>query len=129
VIEGACHCGIVTWSFSGTPETATACNCTVCRRYGVLWVYDYENEDIVVVGPTQAYIPDGSLGFHFCQRCGCVAYWRCLELDANGRRPIAVNLRLSAPESVSNIAIRHFDGLASFDELPSDGRCVNDYWS
>jgi hypothetical protein len=129
VIEGACHCGIVTWSFSGTPETATACNCTVCRRYGVLWVYDYENEDIVVVGPIQAYIPDDSLGFHFCQRCGCMAYRRCLELDANGRRPIAVNLRLSAPESVSNIAIRHFDGLASFDELPSDGRCVNDYWS
>jgi len=38
------------------PESATACNCTVCRRYGVLWAYDYEGEGIEVSGPTRAYI-------------------------------------------------------------------------
>jgi hypothetical protein len=26
------------------PESATACNCTACRRNGVLWAYDYEGE-------------------------------------------------------------------------------------
>jgi hypothetical protein len=55
MIEGSCHCGAVRWSFEGTPESATACNCTVCRRYGVLWAYDYEDERIRVSGPTQVY--------------------------------------------------------------------------
>ena len=44
MIEGTCHCGAVRWRFSGIPESATACNCTVCRRYGALWAYDFEGE-------------------------------------------------------------------------------------
>src|SRR5262249_39749528 len=44
MIEGSCHCGAVRWTFEGVPESATACNCTACRRYGVLWAYDYEGE-------------------------------------------------------------------------------------
>lgn len=43
MIEGSCHCGSVTWRFDRIPESATACNCTVCRRYGVLWAYDFED--------------------------------------------------------------------------------------
>ncbi len=40
MIEGTCHCGAVRWQFDGQPDGPTACNCTVCRRYGgVLWVY------------------------------------------------------------------------------------------
>jgi hypothetical protein len=55
MIEGSCHCGAVRWSFEGVPEAATACNCTVCRRYGTLWAYDYEAEGIKVSGPTICY--------------------------------------------------------------------------
>ena len=42
MILGLCHCGAVQWRFDGVPESATACNCTICRRYGVLWAYDYD---------------------------------------------------------------------------------------
>ena len=52
MIEGSCHCGAVTWRFEGEPDGATACNCTVCRRYGVLWAYDFVDEGIKVAGPT-----------------------------------------------------------------------------
>jgi len=41
------------------PESATACNCTVCRRYGVAWAYDDENEGIEVSGTTKAYVRGG----------------------------------------------------------------------
>lgn len=47
-ISGCCHCGAVSWTHQGIPESATACHCTVCRRYGVLWAYGYEGENIVV---------------------------------------------------------------------------------
>lgn len=129
MIEGSCHCGAVRWRFDGVPESATACNCTVCRRYGVLWAYGYENEGIRVTGPTQAYEwADKDIGFHFCPACGCVAYWRGNKVGNDGRRRIAVNLRLAEPDAVGAIAIRHFDGLKNWEDLPSDGRCVKDMW-
>ena len=128
MIEGSCHCGGVHWRFDAQPDGATACNCTVCRRYGALWGYDYLDVGIHVSGPTQAYIRGKAIEFHFCPRCGCVAYWLGLRLEEDGRRRIAVNLRLAEPEAVAGIPIDHFDGLDTFDDLPRDGRCVADYW-
>ena len=129
MIEGACHCGKVQWRFDGIPEGATACNCTVCRRYGVLWAYGHEGEDVHVSGPTQVYLRGSrSIGFHFCPECGCVAYWRAVNAPPDGRRRIAVNVRLTEPEPIAALPIDHFDGLVAFDDLPRDGRCVSDMW-
>jgi hypothetical protein len=128
MIEGSCHCGAVTWQFDGVPEAATACNCTVCRRYGVLWAYEFQDEGIRVSGRTEAYVPGDSIGFHFCPSCGCLAYWRALHTRDDGRRRIAVNLRLAEPEAVADVPIEHFDGLDTFEDLPPDGRRVRDYW-
>jgi hypothetical protein len=128
MIQGSCHCDTVQWRFDGMPEGATACNCTLCRRYGALWGYDFEGEKIVVSGATQAYIRGKAISFHFCPSCGCVVYWRSLTSGEGGRRRIAVNLRLAEPEAVAKIPIDHFDGFASFEDLPRDGRCVADYW-
>ena len=128
MIQGSCLCGAVRWTFERQPDGATACNCTACRRYGVLWAYDYEDEGIKVLGKTQAYDRGTNREFHFCPACGCVAFWRGLRKDEEGRIRIAVNLRLAEPEAVAQIPIDHFDGLDSFDDLPRDGRCVSDYW-
>jgi hypothetical protein len=128
MIQGSCHCGAVQWRFDGVPDGATACNCTVCRRYGVLWAYAYEGDGITVSGATRAYVRGDSLGFHFCPACGCVAFWRALGSDGKGRRRIAVNLRLAEPEAVAEIPIDRFDGLGKFEDLPRDGRRVADYW-
>jgi hypothetical protein len=128
MIRGSCLCGAVRWQFDGVPDGATACNCTACRRYGVLWAYDHEGEGIRVSGPTQPYVRGTGLAFHFCPACGCIAYWRGQQADAAGRRRIAVNLRLAEPDAVARIPIDHFDGLTTFDDLPRDGRCVADYW-
>lgn len=130
MLKGSCHCGRVTWSWTHTvlPEGVTACNCTVCRRYGVLWIYDHEGEGITVQGPTTAYIRGPSVEFHFCPACGCVAYWRGRQLTPTGQRRIAVNVRLAEPDAVAGLPIDHFDGLDSFDDLPRDGRCVRDLW-
>ena len=128
MVQGSCHCGAVTWQFDGVPDSATTCSCTVCRRYGVMWAYDYQDEGIRVSGTTQAYVRGKSLGFHFCPTCGCVAYWRSLQPNDEGRRRIAVNLRLAEPDAVAQIPIQRFDGLDRWEDLPSDGRCVADYW-
>jgi len=130
MIHGSCHCGAVRWQFKAEPDGATVCNCTACRRYGVLWAYDYLDEGIVVSGETRAYVraDGGSLSFNFCPTCGCVAYWLGLREDDQGRRRIAVNLRLAEPDAVATIPIDRFDGLNTWTDLPRDGRCVTDYW-
>lgn len=128
MIQGSCLCGAVRWHFDGLPDGATACNCTACRRYGVFWAYDHEGEGIKVSGQTKSYVRGEALEFHFCPVCGCVAFWRGQQTDQQGRRRIAVNLRLAEAEAVAQIPIDHFDGLNTFDDLPRDGRCVADYW-
>lgn len=132
ILSGSCHCGDTGWTLCGDPGSITACNCTLCRRYGALWAYDYVDGRIKVHGSTRAYTRRGkdnpAQEMHFCPTCGCVTHWRGLRVEADGRRRIAVNVRLAPPEAVASLVIDHFDGLDSFDDLPSDGRCVRDLW-
>ena len=129
MLEGACHCGAVRWRFDSQPEGATACNCTVCRRYGALWIYGYEGVDVGVTGETRGYERGGkNLAFNFCPTCGCVVSWRGNVTDPEGRRRLAVNVRMAEPDAVADIPIDHFDGLDSFEDLPRDGKRVRDYW-
>ncbi|MDH5833458.1 GFA family protein [Luteimonas kalidii] len=131
-VQGRCHCGDAGWTLTGDPGPVTACNCTLCRRYGALWAYDFEHERIAIQGTTQAYTRigkrDPALEIRFCPTCGCVICWRGLRREADGRRRMAVNVRLAEPAAVAHLPIDHFDGLDSFDDLPSDGRCVRDLW-
>ena len=135
MLQGSCHCGAVTWQFDGVPQSALACSCTVCRRYGTLWAYDFEGGRIQVSGPTRAYRRgERHLEFHFCPDCGCIAYWRGVKPreDMNpreeGRRRIGFNLRLADPDAVAAIPVKHFDGLTWADEPVMDGRTVADMW-
>lgn len=129
VIKGSCHCGSVDWQLEAEPITATSCNCTVCSRYGVLWAYGIEGQGIEVSDRTNIYIPGAHLGFHFCGNCACLAYWRTLNPGDDGQHRVAVNLRLAELKAVSTVPIRHFDGLESYKDLPSDGKCVADSWA
>ncbi|MDP1873537.1 GFA family protein [Phenylobacterium sp.] len=133
MLKGTCHCGQSHWTLEGDPGSATACNCTLCRRYGALWAYDYEDERISLDGPTSSYRrpdeEDPGLEILFCASCGCMLSWRGLRLRPDGRRRMAVNLRLAPPEAVAHVPIRSFDGLDTFEDLPPTGRCVRDLWA
>ena len=128
--KGTCHCGEVGWTLAALPKSATACNCTICRRYGALWAYGYIGHDIQTTGQTTAYLrrDSGDLGFHFCANCGCVTHYVASTADENGRNLAAVNLRMSELSPISEIPIRHFEGHDSFSALPRDGRTVKDMW-
>ena len=126
-IEGSCHCGAVRWTFAGSPEYATTCNCTLCRRWGALWAYGFYGEALKVSGATKTYMRDPrSIEFHFCPDCGCVAYWRTHEAGDDGRYYGAVNLRLTEPDSVASVPVSRWDGLNRHEARPSDGTCVAD---
>lgn len=129
-MQGSCHCERVTWKLDTPPKSVTACNCTICRRYGVLWAYGYIGHDISISGETTSYRrPDsGTIDFHFCKTCGCVTHYIAIVPGEDERHWTAVNLRLTEPESIADLPIDHFDGLDSFDDLPRDSRRVSDMW-
>ncbi|MCI5073163.1 GFA family protein [bacterium] len=129
-LKGSCHCKKVSWHHQAMPEDITACNCTVCSRYGVLWAYGYLNDTIKIQGKTQSYQRgDKVLSFHFCSTCGCVAYWLSNQANALGKYRIAVNIRLiDNPKQIEHLSIRHFEGLHSFKDLPMDQCTVKDLW-
>lgn len=133
MLTGSCHCGGARWTLRGDPGSITACNCTLCRRYGALWAYDYEGGRIALHGATASYRrpakADPSLEMLFCPTCACVLAWRGLRPEPDGRRRMAVNLRLAPPDEVAGLPIDHFDGLDTFEDLPPSGRCVRDLWA
>jgi hypothetical protein len=126
--EGACHCGAVRWRYRGVPDSATACNCTVCSRYGALWAYGAEGATVEVSGSTGSYIPEGALAFHFCTNCGCLTHYTSLEPDAQGVRKMAVNLRMGDPRQLANVPVRRWDGRDSWSAMAPDGRTLADHW-
>ena len=128
-MDGSCHCGAVRWTFQGVPESATACNCSICRRYGTLWGYGFFGERIVVAGETRIYQWNHKwIEFHFCPQCACVVCWRAAEPGADGRRYGAVNLRLATdPATVLAIPLIHHDTESDSDRL--DGRHLADVWA
>ena len=131
ITRGRCHCGAAKWTFAGEIPDATICNCTVCRRYGVLWAYDYDGHGIQVTAPPDgltAYVRGQSISFNFCRVCGNVVFWRGLRPGKDGRVRIAVNLRLAEPEDVAHVPLLRFDGLHTFEDLTPDGRKVTDVW-
>ncbi|WP_445669911.1 GFA family protein [Parasphingorhabdus cellanae] len=130
MLKGTCHCGKVGWALDREPKSVTACNCTICRRYGTLWAYGYDGHDIQTTGHTSIYRrrDGGDILFHFCAICGCVTHFIACSEDENGRKRTAVNVRMSDPSPINSLPIRHFDGHDSFKELPRDGRMVKDIW-
>ena len=129
-MRGTCHCGGVSWTLDTPPQSVTACNCTICRRYGVLWGYGHIGDNIHTSGDTRTYRrrDGGAIDFHFCPTCGCVTHYVATRASKDGRYWTAVNLRLTELEAIAALPIDHFDGLVTFDDLPRDGRHVSDMW-
>lgn len=81
-----------------------------------------------MAGPTQTYVRGPNVEYHFCPVCAGVAFWRLLRTTEDGKRPMAVNLRMTEPELIEHLPIDHFEGLNSFEDQPRDTRCVRDMW-
>jgi hypothetical protein len=112
-ISASCHCGAIQLEINKPPETLTECNCSICRRYGVLWAY-YLPKNVQVAaspGADEAYSwGPRSIEFHRCKVCGCVTHWRAVAADATR---MGINARLMDPEILRPVRIRKLDGAST----------------
>lgn len=130
MIHGKCHCGSVNWNYPLELKSLTACNCTLCRRYGALWAYGYLSDGISTSGETKIYsYGKGVSNYHFCTKCGGLTHYIVNSKNAEGKFKIAVNMRMiDDPKEIFDLPIDHFDGFDKFDDEPNDGRTVKDLW-
>ncbi len=117
MIQGSCHCGAVRFSVAEAPERLTDCNCSICRRLGVLWAYYHPDQVRFENDPDATFQyawGDRMLAFHHCRTCGCTTHWASL-----GERPdrMGVNARLMDPEVVAKAKVRRFDGAVTWTFL------------
>lgn len=110
MIESSCHCGAVRLAIAEAPSEVTDCNCSICRRYGVLWAY-YSPARVRVTpseGATDIYMwDDRAIEFHRCKVCGCVTHWA--PVDRIHDR-MGVNARLMEPDVLAAARVRRLDG-------------------
>ena len=118
MLTTTCHCGAVRITIPRRPRSVTACNCSICRRYGVLWAY-YKASEVQVTAAEGAQAEyrcaDKVLRFGRCAHCGCVTHWEHLNPTATSRT--GVNMRNFAPEVLGPVRIRLLDGADTWKYL------------
>lgn len=109
MIDGACHCGALSWRTPSLPVHLARCTCSVCRRYGALWgEVDPAATELAGMTAARDYITgDRMLAFVFCATCGNLSHWR--STPGNGDR-MKLNFNLADPDLIRDLRVRTFDG-------------------
>lgn len=112
-VTAICHCGSVEVIVPRAPSVVSDCNCSICRRYGVLWAY-YPAADVQIraaPGATDGYIRgDRVLRFVRCRTCGCLTHWeRVVPVDG---KKMGVNARNFEAAVLAAAEVEFLDGAA-----------------
>jgi hypothetical protein len=110
MLTATCHCAAIRVEVPRKPRTLTACNCSICVRYGALWAY-YSRSTIRVTaarGATAAYAWNRkNIRFVRCRTCGFVTHY---ERTSKKARYGAVNARGFPLDVLDSIRVRRLDG-------------------
>lgn len=115
MIRAACHCGVVRITLDHAPSWVLDCNCSICRRYGALWAYDWDFLAKGTLGASlvrgsdalEAYIwGDREIGFWRCTECGCLTHHTALNDPAKLR---GVNARMFVDFDPSSVIVHRSD--------------------
>ena len=113
--SGSCHCGTVTFEVAGDPPTeAMSCNCSHCRRKGLL--LSFQPAEALTITAGEHGLADYLFNKHaithrFCTTCGCQPFAQGKGPD--GSAMAAVNLRCVPDIDLETVTIQKVDG-ASF---------------
>ncbi|WP_169543385.1 GFA family protein [Sneathiella aquimaris] len=110
-LSGSCHCGTVKFHLEALPNWLTACNCSICRRLGALWIHSEYQQITLECQPSDTLgysFGPRNRAFHSCILCGCTTHWEGLTEETETR--IAVNGLLLPSAVIEPLKIRRFDG-------------------
>lgn len=112
MLEGSCHCGAVAFTVDAEPpEEAISCNCSHCRRKGLLLAF-YPAEQFALEQGADAlssyFFNRHAIEHQFCTTCGCQPFAAGTGPDGQAIR--AINLRCVANVDPDALKINKVDG-------------------
>jgi hypothetical protein len=113
--RGSCHCAKVAYEVDGEIESAMACNCSICRRKGVLmWFVPKARFRLQTPDDAaSAYLFNNHVIRHrFCPACGIHVYGEMTD-PKSGEAIAAVNVRCLEGIDIDKVPVVHFDGRSS----------------
>jgi hypothetical protein len=111
--NGSCHCGRIAFTVEGAPDSALACNCSICQRKGsLLWFVPRAQFTLLTPEDNAATYTFNkhAIKHRFCTRCGIHPYGE--GVDPKGNAMAAINIRCLEGIALETIPVTHFDGRA-----------------
>jgi len=109
--DGSCHCGAVTFTVEGdAPGSALSCNCSICRRKGLLLAFA-PRTSVTVRGEAalSTYLFNThKIEHRFCATCGVEPF--AFAAAPDGTPSVAVNLRCVPAIDLDALQLQPFDG-------------------
>lgn len=108
--HGSCHCGAVTFSFTGEFGPALSCNCSICSRKGsLLWFMPRGELQVNGANELATYTFNKHVIKHrFCKTCGVQPFGE--GTDPKGNSIAAVNIRCLEDFDFSQVPLQPYDG-------------------
>jgi hypothetical protein len=109
--RGSCHCGKVAFEVEGEPDSALACNCSMCSRKGSLLWFAPKTQFRLLTADSAAgtYLFNRhAIRHRFCPTCGIHPYAEANGPD--GTPMAAINLRCLEGFDPESVPVKHFDG-------------------
>lgn len=112
---GSCQCGAVAYEIElDNLDGAARCNCSRCRRTGVVWCCAPRDAFRMTAGEGKTGIHrfnTGTIDHHFCTTCGIQPF--ALGTTPDGRQMAAANLRCVDGVDIETLPSHLNDGAAS----------------
>jgi hypothetical protein len=110
--EGSCHCGAVAFSVNTEmPTKALSCNCSICRRKGLLLAFVPMDQFELKSGEDALHsykFNTHRIEHQFCAVCGTEPFAAAMTPDGVENR--AINLRCVPSINLDGLEIQTYDG-------------------
>ncbi len=109
--RGSCHCGRIAFEAEGDLTGATACNCSICSRKGVLmWFLPRDRLRMLTPEADMATYTFNKhvIKHHFCPTCGIHTFGEAR--DQKGNPMAAINIRVLEGLDVDGVPVTQYDG-------------------
>ncbi|MGK9050761.1 GFA family protein [Neorhizobium petrolearium] len=110
-ISGSCHCGRIAFEAEGEFNEALECNCSFCRRRGVLLAF-VPRSNMQLTTPREnlsTYQFNQRVIVHrFCANCGVAPFSEATM--PNGAEMAAINLRCVPEIDLAALTVTQYDG-------------------
>jgi len=113
--QGSCHCGAIQFEVNApTPDNAISCNCSHCRRKGMLLTFVPADQFTLIQGEDalQAYkFNTHRIDHRFCRKCGTQPF--AYGANPDGTPVRAINLRCVPAIDLELLQLQHYDGASA----------------